>query len=161
MLEEIIVSYTEGRVRLRHVLLKNPVLGAEIISMLNSFPGIENIQHKSLTGSLLINYDPEILNEEAITALLAQGEEWLKENTPVKESVSLDKNAQKQSFPTEKPKKILTKDQKRKIFYGGMITSFMTMLVSGGVGSKKTHYVAGSIFAGLTLMHMWRMRKII
>ncbi len=157
MLEDFVVSFIAGRVRLRHAVLKDAALAAEIVPMLSAFPGVERIEHKALTGSLLVEYDPEVLGDDAITALLEQGEEWLKENAPQAES----DNAQKMSFASMNVSDKLTRAQKRKIFYGGMVGSFFTMLFTGGVGSKKAHYTAGMLFAVLTLVHMWRVRKII
>ncbi len=160
MLEDFVVSFIPGRVRLRHPVLTDADLAKEIIPMLSAFPGVETIEHKALTGSLLVIYDPEVLSEEAITALLEQGEEWLKENTPQNTDHAIQEtNTEKMCFAPSALTSSLTRSQKRKIFYGAMTGSFFTMLFTGGTGSKKAHYTAGIIFAGLTALHMWRMRK--
>ncbi len=161
MIEDIVASFIQGRVRLRHDLLKDPVLTADFLPMLKAFPGIIKVEHKTLTGSLLIEYDPDILDDDAVTALLAQGEEWIKENSSVQENADTVENTKSLCFPSQNASSGLTRAQKRKLFYGGMLTSFVSMLVTGGTGNKKAHYLTGTIFAVLTAMHMWRMRKVI
>ncbi len=164
MLEEYIVSFTEGRVRLRHPALKDAALGQEISTFLLEMNGILSLEHKALTGSLLIYYDAEHITQEEIYILLEQGEQWLKENAPQVEAPSASVTVQVQksgAMVWHSPYKPLTKAQKRKLIHASMISTFMATLISGGVGNKKAHYMAGGAFALLTFAHLWRMRKAI
>ncbi len=155
MLEDYIVSFTEGRIRLRHPALKDAAIGQEICTFLLEMNGIQSIEHKAITGSLLIHYDAEFISDEEIQVLLSQGEEWLKENG-AKEETPAAASSKPLALPTK-----LTKAQKRKIIHASMISTFMVTLLSGGVGNKKAHYMAGGAFALLTAAHLWRMRKAI
>ncbi len=165
MLEDYIVSFTDGRIRLRHPALHDEALGKQICTFLAEMNGIQRLEHKSLTGSLLIHYDAENISQEDISALLSQGQEWLEENAPE------EKQQNKSAVPNAAQKVYssvlsctpcqLTAAQKRKIIHRSMIATFFATLLSGGVGNKKAHYMAGGAFALLTLAHLWRMRKII
>jgi hypothetical protein len=58
----VIVSFVPGRVRLRLQELKNPALAAELLPLIRAVPGVKAAEIKTLTGSLLIEYDPRILS---------------------------------------------------------------------------------------------------
>ncbi len=161
MIEEHIVSFTEGRIRLRHSALRNAALGAEISAFIRSMNGIESVEHKALTGSLLIHYDETIITEEEIHTLLEQGEGWLNANAPQQEAVAQSVSEKKECCSFVSMPCGLTQAQKRKIFYRGMTATFVATLLTGGVGNKQAHYIAGGAFAALTLAHLWRMRRAI
>lgn len=62
-----VVAYLPGRIRLRsQALLRNAALGRQIYETLNNFTEIENVDVNLITGSILIQYTPEVLrrNEE-------------------------------------------------------------------------------------------------
>ncbi len=160
MLEDYIVSFSEGRVRLRHPALKDAALGQEICAFLLEMNGIQSLEHKALTGSLLVHYDAQSITEEEIHLLLEQGEEWLNENAPQANQPAAQTNTASCTCVSCFPSK-LTKAQKRKILHGSMLSTFMVTLLSGGTGNKKAHYMAGGAFALLTLVHLWRVRKTI
>ncbi len=158
MIEDYIVSFTEGRIRLRHPALKDQALGEEICNFLKDMNGILSIEHKCITGSLLIHYDHESITQEEIQALLEQGQGWLEAQSPATTTACTSAIAYKPSSwaPTQ-----LTAAQKRKLINRTMLSTFLVTLVSGGMGNKKAHYMAGGAFAALTLAHIWRMRKVI
>ncbi len=163
MLEDHIVSFTEGRIRIRHDALRDATLGQEVCTFLQDMNGIESVEYKAITGSLLIRYDDENISQEEISVLLEQGQEWLNENAP-----SMSASAQATETQTKSCCGILpnmscslTSAQKRKLYNRTMLSTFLVTLLSGGVGNKKAHYLAGGAFAALTLAHIWRMRKVI
>jgi hypothetical protein len=66
----MIVSFVPGRVRLRLPELKNQRLAGELLPKIRAIPGVKAAEIKTLTGSLLIEYDPSLISTEG---LLEQG----------------------------------------------------------------------------------------
>lgn len=66
----MIVSYTEGRVRLRFKELRNPTTALTVEQYIKAIDGIEAVEVKSMTGSILILYNPAVL---PTTTLLQKG----------------------------------------------------------------------------------------
>ncbi len=162
MIEDYIVSFTEGRIRLRHPALKDAELGEKICTFLQEMNGILKLEQKTLTGSLLIYYDAENISQEEIHTLLEQGESWLDEySAELAEKTATPQATQKSCNLMAYAPCNLTKAQQRKLFNRSMLSTFLITLISGGTGNKRAHYMAGGAFAALTIAHLWRMRKII
>jgi len=61
-----ISSYIPGRVRLRSAkLVGNPALEQEVRAQLLSFAELEKVETNTVTGSILITYQPEVLRRNA------------------------------------------------------------------------------------------------
>ena len=61
-----ISSYLPGRVRLRSKqLVGNPALEVEVQAQLRAFPEIASVETSTVTGSILITYDPKTLRANA------------------------------------------------------------------------------------------------
>ena len=61
-----ISSYLPGRVRLySKKLVNNPGLEREVRANLSALAGIESVETSTVTGSILIRYDPETLRKDA------------------------------------------------------------------------------------------------
>ncbi|MDR0376465.1 MAG: ATPase P [Spirochaetaceae bacterium] len=75
----MIVSFCPGRVRLRLKELKNKALAGEVLARIRSVPGITGTELKTLTGSLLIEYDTKVLSTKKLMAL---GQEAMKDFAP-------------------------------------------------------------------------------
>jgi hypothetical protein len=65
----VIVSFIPGRIRLRLPELKNPAVAAELLPLIRAVPGVKAAEIKTLTGSLLIEYDPRMLSTGRIVDL--------------------------------------------------------------------------------------------
>jgi hypothetical protein len=65
----VIVSFVPGRLRLRLPELKDPVLAAELLPRIRAVPGLKAAEIKTLTGSLLIEYDPALISTEKLIEL--------------------------------------------------------------------------------------------
>ena len=65
----MIVSVVPGRVRLRLPELKNPSLAGELLPKIQGIPGVKAAEIKTLTGSLLIEYDPALISTERLLEL--------------------------------------------------------------------------------------------
>ena len=70
----MIVSYTEGRVRLRFKELQDPATAQMVEQYIKAIEGITAVEIKTITGSILIQYDPAVL---PTPALLTKGLEAL------------------------------------------------------------------------------------
>lgn len=62
----MLVSYAEGRVRLRFKELQNRATAKAVEQCINAIEGIEMVTVKPLTGSILIQYNPAILPTQAL-----------------------------------------------------------------------------------------------
>ncbi len=154
-MEEYIVSFIDGRVRLRHPILENTELGSEVSAFIRTIPGIEKVEHKALTGSLLIIYDPEQLHEEELTGLLAQGGEWLKENAP-EHAVAQEQVEKGSCIHFTLPS--LGKAERRMLLKRGLAISMITTVASLAISSR-VHVIAGGVLALLALQHAWQRRR--
>ncbi|QQO08722.1 HMA2 domain-containing protein [Breznakiella homolactica] len=57
----MVVSYSEGRIRLRFRELRNPLAAAAAEARIRAVQGVTKVAVKVLTGSILIEFDPEVL----------------------------------------------------------------------------------------------------
>jgi hypothetical protein len=65
----MIVSFIPGRVRLRLAALKDRELADNMLPRIKAIPGITNAEIKTLTGSLLIEYDVTVISTEKLVEL--------------------------------------------------------------------------------------------
>jgi hypothetical protein len=65
----MIVSFVPGRVRLRLPELKNRRLAGELLPRIRAVSGVKAAEIKTLTGSLLIEYDPALISTERLLEL--------------------------------------------------------------------------------------------
>jgi copper chaperone CopZ len=70
----MVVSFIPGRIRLRFKELKNPATACQVSARVKQIPGITNVEIKTITGSILIEYDAKILPTEK---LIEKGKEEL------------------------------------------------------------------------------------
>lgn len=65
-----VVHYVPGRLRVRLAqVAEDPAFGDQLRSMLVSIEGIRSVETRSLTGSVLVEYDPEGLDLESLLAI--------------------------------------------------------------------------------------------
>ena len=62
----MIVSFVPGRVRLRFAELKDKTLADTVEKRIKETAGITKAEINTLTGSILIQYDPQILPTEKL-----------------------------------------------------------------------------------------------
>jgi hypothetical protein len=61
-----------GRLRVKIAeIKKNPSIGIQIQELLEKIPGTTSLTIRSTTGSLIVTYDPQILNPNRILSILA------------------------------------------------------------------------------------------
>lgn len=141
----MICSFIPGRIRLRSPLFTDEKSVAMVMDLLKNQPGLQNIENNLNTGSLLIFYDPDKLDQEAVLAALelletAEKTEPLRPNEascPLP-SIRLNKEA---------------------VEYISMIGAFAICLSSTFLRSKGLHVYSGLALAGLTVQHLIKYRK--
>ncbi|MDR2093903.1 MAG: ATPase P [Treponema sp.] len=62
----MIVSYIPGRIRLRFKELKDPLIGNMALARMRAVQGITKVEIKAATGSILIEFDTDILPPEKL-----------------------------------------------------------------------------------------------
>lgn len=66
------VHSVPGRLRIKiPSLKKNPQTARELTRLLNNLSGIRSVEVSTVTGSVVIRHDPEVLNGNAIISLLS------------------------------------------------------------------------------------------
>jgi hypothetical protein len=64
----MIASFIDGRVRIRARALTGPETLRSLVRMIEVRPGVRRISANARTGSLLLEYDPDILSREDLLA---------------------------------------------------------------------------------------------
>ncbi len=154
MIENYVASFVEGRVRLRHPIFKDEQVFAQVQEFLQTLSGVESLKHNARTGSILLEYDEEVLDQETLLNLLKQGEQLLNFN-----EIEPKKPVKKHSCTIPACISNLSTREKRKIYNRTMAISLGTTAVAIGLGSKRIHVLAGSVFLTLSLWHIKRMHK--
>ncbi len=162
MLDNFVTSHLAGRLRLRHHALKNADIGAAFCAYMQKISGIQCLEHKALTGSLLVYYSPKKLSEHTLQASLQKGLSWLNAKaeqmfTQGTTAYGVMPAAQKQ-VPHYPPSTFQA--QRKKELVAHMKEALFTTLHRASQGNKKAHFTAGAAVAALSLMHMWRMRHM-
>ena len=67
----MMVSFIDGRVRLRSPALRSEKSLAEIQSGLSAYPGVKKTESNARTGSLLVFYDPAAISRELLGMAVA------------------------------------------------------------------------------------------
>ncbi|MDR2161029.1 MAG: hypothetical protein LBO77_02665 [Desulfovibrio sp.] len=62
----MISSFFDGRVRIRSRALSDPATLESVTRLLEAQPGVRRIAANARTGSLLVEYDPQILSREKV-----------------------------------------------------------------------------------------------
>ncbi len=150
MIENCITSFVEGRIRVRHPIFTDELVVAQIQSLLQNLDGVESIQCNTRSGSLLLQYDADVLDKETLIGLLKQGEQWLFSTAP--------QEVEKKPCLATTFRNMTTRE-KRKLYNRTMAVSLGMTAMAIGVGNKRLHVLAGSVFLGLSLWHIKRMRK--
>jgi hypothetical protein len=148
----LIVSSIKGRVRLRSDRFKNPSLSLEDAK---SCPGVTRVVHTPATGSVLINYDPEVLGPEKAREMLAGLDPSTLEGRG--EAV---RDAKDRESPFAKGFGLFGRvlgDSPRNDAVGLTFT-LLSLVVSGFMGTKKFHVMLGLFFVELVVKHVWRYR---
>ncbi len=158
MKKNFITSHVAGRVRVRHEALKDMNIGTEFCAFIQKIAGIQCVEHKALTGSLLVYYAPEKMTENRLAISLQHGCDWL-------DAKMHASHHEKQSFVPARisapayPPSTFQMERKKELL-AHIKEAFLTSVARGAKGNKKAHYMAGAAVTALSLVHMWRMRHM-
>ncbi len=152
MIENYVTSFVEGRLRLRHPILKDSQVVEQIASLLENFPGVESLKHNVRTGSLLLEYDAEVLDQDTLLNIMKQGEQFID-----LENINIEPKKPLSCLPCSL--KNMTTREKRKLYNRTMAVSLGVAALAIGVGNERIHALAGVVFLGLSLGHIKRMHK--
>lgn len=144
MIEQAVTSFFDGRVRLRHPLLRQPGLEAQLQERIGPLPGIRSLNINPRSGSLLLEYDPQQIRKED---LLEMADLWL-----LSQEHTAHITAEKRSAS------INTKQMLRFVQRSLPVTLGLSSLL-GFLGKKQAHVATGALFIACALIHMYQYRK--
>ena len=146
---DCIVSFVDGRVRLRHDALKNPEFAAVAESAAGGLDGVTGVRVNPVTGSLLVFYDPEKLSREHLAALAEQWSAFLPE-----ENVSQNGRSPECGCVSA----LLGKKAVR-LVDRALLVSLLASLAGAAAGMGTLHRVAGAVFALASVQHVAAHRR--
>lgn len=135
-----ITSFVDGRVRLRYPALRDNAIAALVSETVSGIEGIDSVQANSVTGSLLIFYNPKKLSREQLLELAEQGADFLPQTKAC-------------SCPSRK-KPVLNRTVNRLL-----LASLAASLIGIAAGRPNLHSTAGGLFAALCLGHIISHKK--
>lgn len=153
----MIVSFIEGRIRLRNPLLRDANILQQITSLVQNQPGIRQIITNERTGSLLIEYDSTIISHEDLLAARQMFEAFLPQEETTEESQDIMDEDEAQVV--QKLQHILSQFQGAfKNDSGVLAVMLLTSALSGYLGFKKWHTVIASGFVAFAARHFMNRR---
>lgn len=153
MLSDAIVSFFDGRIRFRHAVLRNPALAAGLREYLTtSLPGVRSADVNPQTGSLLLEYDPDVLDRRTLLDLAARAESLL---------FPLQEEKKKADAPGERRpvRRRLGRAQVRLALNRSMLVTLAASVFFGALGRERAHVTLGVVFTALSAAHLYSVRK--
>ena len=147
MSSDIVTSFIDGRVRLRHPALKDAATVDMAAGMLSGVDGVESVQSNPRTGSLLIFYDAEKLSREKLLELAEQGAAFLQEEQKRVPDRTCSLTG------------MLLSRKATRLGKRAMLVSLLCSLAGAASGMGAVHSVTGAVFALASLQHMAAHRK--
>ncbi|MDR3205059.1 MAG: hypothetical protein LBV23_10025 [Deltaproteobacteria bacterium] len=154
----MIVSFIEGRIRLRLSALKGAQAPELPIGPIN---GIKSIQVNPMVGSVLLEYDPKVISLESIASFLEQfdpdGAKILRQppSQILKPTTLLGRTLY--SSPEAAPPKTGSAMATAEAI--DLTISFVGTVLSGFFSSRRAHIQWGLATAILFLVHLWKHRR--
>ena len=156
-----IVSYVDGRIRLRHPALKDASLATMVTSVVTGVDGINSAEVNPRLGSLLIYYDPQKLDRSQLLTLAEQGLAFLPD-VPEKEkrghSVPPSRPAQEKCFGQTLYARLTSREINR-MADRFMLGSLLFSLTGAALGRSSLHVIAGGLFTVAGIQHIIAHRK--
>lgn len=153
MLSDAVASFFDGRIRFRHVALRDPDVAARLHEYLTtSLPGVRSAQVNSRTGSLLLEYDPEVLDRSTLLGLASRAEELL---APLQE-----KKGETRAPGEIRPVRHRSgRASARRTLNRSMLVTLAASVLFGALGRARAHVVLGAAFTALSAAHLYSVRK--
>jgi len=140
----MIVSFFDGRVRIRREELKNPETMDLVAGLIRSQSGILKLFPNLRTGSLVVIYDSEKIPRETIQEIAVMLE---KQVGPVTRKEKSPQKARSRTFsPLEET---------------GFLAGFYTLTLLSGFIDKRAHVAFAMLFTGFTAAHVYIRRRLL
>lgn len=135
----MIASAIDGRIRFRSALLRDEREADRIRQKLNAMAGVSHVSANPRTGSLLVEYMPSVLDQQAIVDASGLPAEEPAEQAPVR------------------PRS--TRQRNMRIAKRGMLASMAAMLLFAVTDREREHVVAGVAFLAFNAYHQYMYRR--
>lgn len=133
-----ILSSIPGRIRVAHPQLKDQHTMQDVLHCIEQMDGLISAEGQTLTGSILIHYNEEVLKELDLMQDLFDGLRGsFLPPSPVKKRAFLHKGNRRW----------------RNLMQGGMLASLLVCTVTAFNGSKKMHLLTGVLFLLFSAEH--------
>lgn len=139
----MIASFIPGRVRLRSRALKNPETMRAVLDMAEGFEGVVSAAPNRKTGSVLIIYDPEVIDEEMLAIAAAAFEDQFG-------AEEREEAAGAAGFPN------CLKGRRGEL---NLLLGALGLTVAGLTLGKGAHAALGGFFCLLSAKHVYDRRK--
>lgn len=146
----MITSFVEGRVRFRDEALKNPETVESVLGMLNGVEGVVSATPNLRTGSMLVYYDSEVIDQETLKQAAAAFEGHF------------GTAARSDGFKSGKDCKCkwvlpawFCGRRGEANLLGGALSATVLALLAG----RRAHACVGGLFCLLSLKHIYGRRK--
>ncbi len=147
---DCIVSFVDGRVRLRHDALKNPEIAAVAEAAAGGIDGVTSVRVNPVTGSLLVFYDPDRLSRERLAALADEWSAFLPEENAVKKDGRARECGGVSALLGRRAVRLVDR---------ALLVSLLASLVGAAAGMGTLHRVAGAAFALASVQHVAAHRR--
>lgn len=144
-----IASSIPGRLRLRHPALREPARMRQLIDAVNAWPGALGHIANTRTGSLLLTYDPSLVQEADCRARAEAAVEALAPSSQPP-AVAKPRAPRRSRIAT---KRINTMSKR------AMLASLAASMVLAAVGAKRGHIWTGLVFLHALGAHLWIYRR--
>lgn len=153
MLSDTVASFFDGRIRFRHAALRDPDVAARLHAYLTtSLPGVRKAEVNSRTGSLLLEYDPDLLDRATLLDLAARAETLL--------APSRTEGGEVCAAGERRPvRRRPGRAQIRRALNRGMLVSLAASVLFGALGRTRAHVALGAVFTALSAGHLYSVRK--
>lgn len=146
---DYVVSFIDGRVRLRHPALKNREQTELATAFISGVDGVTEARANPMTGSLLVFYDVEKLSREKLLDMARQGAALLPDDEQVHDGKSSAACCAR----------VLLGRKATRLVDKALLVSLAASLVGAITGMGTVHRVTGAVFALSSIQHMAAHRK--
>jgi len=161
MLKACVKSFVDGRIRLRHPALCSPDNAALLLEMINAVDGVRSTTLNPVTGSLLLEYDPSVLDLQTLLDMAAPLETFV--GSHVKQNSSLDMQPKESQNGRKSPAGSCSRGflqrGKRRPLNLGMLFTLGTSMAFALAGRMTGHVAWGLAFLALGSVHIGIHRK--
>lgn len=142
-LSSLITSFYNGRARLRHPALRDRDRAENACALLDATPGMTCVTANPRTGSLLLQYDPAVLDAASLLQAAEQAAaEW--------DKLRVESGKIKRRLQCAVPRGLVNR---------GMLAALAGTLGFALAQRSKAHALAGGVFVALNAFHLYTYRR--